>query len=186
VAFLVLPAWSCVTVQPIVGDGRPTLQFVGDSITFQSTADINAHYGTTYDVGIWAIVGATTAEAAAEVATEAKNPPGIEIINLGTNDAHRETVAELDGTLVRLTAMRDEFPSSACVVFVTIKDDISSWGAANALTINALLRTFPHVADWAAANVPADFDRTDSPHPNETGRQHLLAVEDAAIATCAG
>ncbi|MDQ1478598.1 MAG: GDSL-like Lipase/Acylhydrolase family [Actinomycetota bacterium] len=185
-ACLALPAWSCSTTQSIVGDGRPTLQFVGDSITFQSTDDINAHYGTAHDVGIWAIVGATTLEAAAEVAVEAKAGPDIEVINLGTNDAHTETATELAGTLSRLKAMRSEFRASTCVVWVTINENNPTWGPENARTINALLRTFAHVADWAAANVPADFPRADTPHPNETGRQHLLAIEDRAIAGCTG
>lgn len=185
-----MTAWSCSAPRPT----KRTLQFVGDSITFQSTADITAHYAPKYSVSVWGLTGIDTWFAAKEVSTVAAKPPDIVVINIGTNDARRmpivppgrkdEPTGTLDGTLARLAAMRAEFPTSTCVVFVTIDEKNPSWGPTNAARINALVRTFPHVADWATALAPGDFDGPDNPHPNEVGRQHLLAVEDAAIAGC--
>lgn len=188
--FLLLGAASCSTDQRAAHDGRPILDFDGDSITFQSTADINAHFGTIYDVGIKAVIGMGAISAAPMTADQAADGPAIEVINFGTNDAAsiagqnlgHETVDAVDAAL---SAYNAEFPSS-CVVFVTVNAHNPSWGPTQAAAIDTYIRsTFPHVADWDAAYDPSYFDGTDTPHPNETGRQALLALEDAAIATCA-
>jgi hypothetical protein len=188
VCSLALGASSC-TSQPFTANGKPRLAFVGDSITVQSTDDINAHYEADYGVKITALVGVGVKDAAPWVAHDAAQTPAIEVINLGTNDAasiaglnrDNETVDEVNA---ELDAFDSEFPDS-CVVFVTVNTHNPSWGPAQAAEIDAHIRaTFPHVADWDAAYDPSYFDRTDTPHPNETGRQALLALEDAAIAGC--
>ena len=69
---------------------------------------------------------------------------------------------------------------------VTVNTHNPSWTPAAAQAINDHVRAMPRivVADWDQALVPTDFDAADNPHPNETGRQHLIAVEDAAINRC--
>jgi lysophospholipase L1-like esterase len=200
VCFLILGASACATNQPASRNGKPIIDFVGDSITFQSTADINAHYSTNYDVGIEAVIGIDTYLSQGAVQNQAADAPSVEVINLGTNDANRvgiaitgtrdgqpvtiepaQTIQDIEG---RLDAFNAEFPDS-CVVFVTINTHNPSWSPANAAAINDHIRaTFPHVADWDAAYDPSYFDLPDQPHPNETGRQALLALEDATIARC--
>jgi hypothetical protein len=202
--FLILGAASCNTNQPVSGNGSPTLKFIGDSITVQSTPDINAHYGGTYDIGIHAVLGIDTYLMAHNVTADAESPPAVELINLGTNDALRlgtaitgtkdgqpivieaaQTISDIDG---RLDAFATEFPASTCLVFVTVNSHNPSWGPANAQAMNDHLRgdptLFPHLADWDAAWQASYFDTADTPHPNETGRQALLALEDQAIAGC--
>jgi hypothetical protein len=200
-AFLLLSASSCSVSQPFVSSGAPKIQFVGDSITWQSAADINAHYGGSYDTAIEATIGADTYTQAANVAAEAALAPEFEIINLGTNDARRmnaawttvvngqtvviepqQTLADVTG---RLDAFAAAFPAATCVVFVTVNAHNPSWTPANAQGINDHIRaSFPHAADWDAAWQPSYFAEPDNPHPNAAGRQALLALEDQAIADC--
>lgn len=204
VCFLLLGASSCTTDQPVTGNGNPKLEVVGDSITVQSTADLNAHFGTTYDVGIHAVFGSDTFIMAPNVRADAATSPTVEIIDLGTNDSARlglaitgtkdgqpiviepaQTIDDIDG---RLDSFAAEFPASTCVVFVTVNTHNPSWGPANAQAIDDHLRgdptLFPHLADWDEAYSPTYFDGSDTPHPNEAGRQALLGLEDAAIASC--
>jgi lysophospholipase L1-like esterase len=195
VCVLILGA-SCATNQPPLHNGKPIIQFDGDSITFQSTADINAHYGSTYDVGINALVGTDTYIEAGQIGAEAAEAPSVEIINLGTNDANRidagptnlepaQTLADVTG---RLDTFATEFPSTTCVIFVNVNTHNPSWSPVNAQAIDdhfaANPTLFAHVVDWNGAWQASYFGTPDNPHPNETGRQALLALEDAAIAGC--
>lgn len=192
-AFLILSAASCSTMQPFSGSGLPTMQFVGDSITVQSTTDINAHYQSTHDVAIDATIGVDTYVMEHDVGLQAKLAPAVEVIGLGTNDsAHLVsppnyeqglTLADVTGRLDEFAA---EFPASTCVVFVTVNSHtVASWGPEFASEIDDHIRsTFAHVADWDAAWQAAYFDVAGGVHPNEAGRQALLGVEDRAIAGC--
>ena len=58
VVLLVVGASSCTKAQRS-GSRLPKLQFAGDSITFFSADDINAHYAGRYDVAIDATPGST-------------------------------------------------------------------------------------------------------------------------------
>lgn len=200
IAFFIAAAASCQTDQPLVRTGKPTIEFAGDSITVQATPDINAFFGSTHDVGIKAITGIDTFLLASTVATQAADVPDVEVINLGTNDAARvgvpvyrtlngqqvlvEPAQTVGNDTARLDAFNAEFPNS-CVVFVTVNTHNPTWGPTNAALINDHIRTtFAHVADWDAAYSASYFDTADDPHPNATGRAAMLALEDAAIATC--
>jgi lysophospholipase L1-like esterase len=201
-AVFVFGAASCTTNQPFTGSGAPTIKFTGDSITVQSTPDINAHYQPTYDVGIDGLTGGDTWEQASRVAQDALAAPDVEIINLGTNDAARIGVAQygtingkrvqiepaftMEQVLARYDAMVAEFAPTTCLVFVTVNTHNPSWGPAYASTINDHLRVIaPHLVDWDAAWSASYFDGVSNPHPNASGRQALLVLEDQAIATCA-
>jgi ABC-type glycerol-3-phosphate transport system substrate-binding protein len=74
--------------QPFTESAKPKRAFAGDSITFQSVADINAHYRNRYNVAIVAANGVDTYFAAQFVAEQAVQAPAVEVINLGTNDAN--------------------------------------------------------------------------------------------------
>ena len=196
VTFFVLSASSCSTSQLFSGSGLPQLQFVGDSITVQSTADINAHYGSAYDVGMdrdgWRRYlhhGGRHRPGAGP-----RELPAIEVIELGTNDAaHIVSPPSYDPTVTvnevtgRLDTFASEFPASTCVIFVTVNTHTApQWGPEYATQIDAHMRsTYPHIADWDADWQASYFDVAGGVHPNETGRQALLAVEDQAIAGCA-
>jgi hypothetical protein len=202
VACLLLSASSCSLSRPFVSSGAPKIQFIGDSITEESVADIDAHFGASYDVAIEATGGTDTYMQAANVAAAALLSPAFAIINLGTNDALRMNAAwtsiingqtvviEPQQTLTdvtgRLDAFAAAFPATACVVFVTVNSHNPSWAPANTRAINDHIRaTFPHVADWDAAVQPSYFAAPDNPVPNAAGRQALLAIEDQAMASCA-
>jgi hypothetical protein len=200
VAAFVLGA-ACSTAQPFMGSGAPTIQFTGDSITVQSTLDINAHYQSTYDVGIDAVSNADSWQLAWRFPLDAATSPDIEVVNLGTNDAARVGVAQyannngqlvqtepawtMEEVLARYDAIVAEFAPTTCLVFVTVNTHNPTWGPANAATINDHLRAIaPHLVDWDAAWDASYFDLAGDPHPNEAGRQALLALEDQAIADC--
>lgn len=199
--FLLLGAASCSTNQPTTGNGKPVLQSVGDSITVQATPDINTHFSGGYDVGIQATVGYDTYLQAGTIYAEAHatSPPAVEIIDLGTNDAASVGVARFNGAEPaqsltdiesRFTTFSTEFPASTCVIFVNANTHVDpvKWGAANAQAIDdyfaANPAVFTHVVDWNSAWSPSYFDTAGDVHPNETGKQALLGLEDAAIAGC--
>ncbi len=209
--FLVLGAAapSCVLNQPFIGGTptSPTIQFEGDSITVYAADAINSHYGTSNQVAIHAIVGATTYENAGNVAADAEQHPDVTVINFGTNDAARvvtgltttydgntvvlDPVEPISNVIDRLDAMETEF-SPACVVFVTVNSHDASWygtyameAMTNIAAINNHIRsTYAHVADWDAAWESGYFASPANPHPNDIGNQALLALEDQAIAGC--
>jgi hypothetical protein len=194
VVLLVVSTSSCSSTRPHGRARPPTLQFAGDSITFFSAADIKAHYAGRYDVAIDATSGIDTYTIAPDIPFQARLAPDVEIIELGTNDANHiadplpnepagsQTVTEVNARLDRFNAL---FPASTCVVFVTVNTHNPSWHPGYARAINDHIRAkFAHIADWDAAWEASYFFVPDDPHPNATGRQALLAVEDRAIAGC--
>ena len=184
----------------------PKLQFEGDSITHQSAADIYEHFRRRYNLAIQAKIGISTLEEVpTNTAAQAELRPRIEVINLGTNDAVRAERASaspgtnplmprrarsIDEVLDNFTTIANQFPTSTCLVFVTVNTHNPSWAPANAKRVNERLAQIamsrPHtvLADWNAAWRPKYFDRSDNPHPNERGRRALLVLEDRAIARC--
>src|SRR5882724_12041463 len=145
VLLLVVSASSCTKTRRYDGSKLARLQFAGDSITFFSTNDINAHYAGRYDVAIDATVGIDTYTIAPDLPAHARSAPAVEIIDLGTNDANRiadpranepaatQTVAEVNARLDRFNAL---FPASTCVVFVTVNTHNPSWHPQNGKAIN--------------------------------------------------
>jgi hypothetical protein len=193
--------WPLIALLPVVSACSSsvrqarTLRFLGDSITWQSTSDIKAHYA--HDkVTITGYIGFDTDLMMAVAVKDAAASPDDEVINLGTNDANliakHEGIGVLEprpptmrDVLGRLDAMAAQFPSTTCVIFVTVNTHNPSWGPTEARTIDDHIRsTFHHVVDWDGAWKPSYFNGADNPHPNETGRQALLKLEDRAIARC--
>jgi hypothetical protein len=211
VATIPLMGASCAVTVPFQNTGAPKIQFIGDSITVGSTNDIVAHYGGSYDVAIDAYSGATAYEQMSSASTAAGLHPAIAVINLGTNDAGVvltgrtltingvtgpwDPVESITAVEVRLDTMAAEF-APACVIVVTVNSQDAAWyggnpdAIANVVALNAHIRSMPGVvvADWDAVVQPSDFDVTagvsGAPHPNETGIQALLALEDQAIGQC--
>jgi hypothetical protein len=194
VVLLVVGTSSCSKTRPHGRERLPKLQFAGDSITFFSAAEINAHYAGRYDVAIDATPGIDTYTIAPDIPAQARSAPAVQIIELGTNDANHianplpneptgsQTVAKVNARLDLFNAL---FAASTCVLFVTVNTHNPSWHPRSARAINDHIRaTFAHVADWDAAWNARYFAVPDDPHPNATGQQALLAVEDRAIAGC--
>jgi len=186
-AVLLLSASSCATSQPFSNSGARRLQFTGDSITQQAAPDINAHYGSTYDVGIYAFSMADTSLMGPAIAAEAALAPQIEIINLGGMDSGYvqggvRTLADVTGGF---DAFASEFPASTCLIFVNL-DTRALPAAAQAINdhLSGNPALFPRVVDWNGAWQAGYFPSPGDAHPNETGRQAMIALEDAAIATC--
>jgi hypothetical protein len=190
-AVMMVTAASCSQKSP---SPKPRLDIVGDSIAFESTADIHAHFDGHYRVKVTATFGFTTWRQQFAVAADAADPPAKEIIELGTNDAVRidhpsptgdgppPTLADVTG---RLDTFAREFPKSTCVIFVTVSTHNPTWSPANAHAIDDHIRSrFAHVADWDRAWKPSYFDTAGDPHPNESGRQALLALVDTALDDC--
>ncbi len=208
-AVIPLMGASCAVHQSFTNSGAPKIQFEGDSITFQATDDINAHFGTQDDVAINAYVGATAYEQMGSIATDAANHPQVAVINLGTNDAlisitgrtvtvngvtsQWDPVEPITNVEARLDTIAAEF-APACVVFVTVDTQDPTFygtnatqGIANAEAINDHIRSMSgiQVADWDANLQASYFDSSDQvPHPNEAGRQEMLTLEDQAISRC--
>jgi hypothetical protein len=189
--FMMVIAVSCSQKSP---SPKQALDIVGDSITFESTSDIRAHFDGHYRVKVTASFGFTTWRQQSAVASDAADPPAKEIVELGTNDAVRidHPLPTGDGpppTLADVTARLDKFarelPRSTCVIFVTVSTHNPAWSPANAQRIDDHIRSsFAHVADWDRAWKPSYFDTAGDPHPNESGRQALLAVLDTALDNC--
>jgi hypothetical protein len=179
-------------------NGKPRLQFDGDSVTAGASNDILAKWGDQYDIAINALVGTTTTIEAHSVRIESRLEPSVAVIELGTNDAicPSDPTNGLCGFPVsagyvskgvtgRLQTFADEFPKSTCVIFVVPDDHNPSWGPAQVKVIDAYERAhFAHLADWQAAYRPSYFDTPDQPHPNEKGRQALLSLIDHAMKGC--
>ena len=94
-----------------------SIQFIGDSITAQSQADLHAHYDGKYGTSVIEYVGADAWFFKDLVAQQAAKPPNIEVINLRTNDANRtvtpnppEPVQAIDDILGRLDTFRASSP----------------------------------------------------------------------------
>lgn len=191
-AFLGAVAVGAVGVSACAPVVPPTMRAVGDSITVMSAPDIHARYDATYSVTIGAAIGLDTYLAAPMVAAAAAAKPKVAFIDLGTNDAQRmgqdfgpgDPAQTPESVNARLDTFAAEFPATTCVVFVTVNTHNPSWGPVAAQAINDHVRTFAHVADWDAAWNPADYATADNPHPTAAGRQHLLDVEAAAMASC--
>jgi hypothetical protein len=121
------------------------------------------------------------------LAVEAARAPKIQIIELGGADAIEaqtgtETLADITG---RLDMFATEFPASTCLIFVNVNTHAHP---ATSIAINEHMSSnpalFPRIVDWDGAWQAGYFVTPDNPHPNATGRQAMIALEDAAIATC--
>ena len=118
-----------------------------------------------------------------------QRPARIGVAHYGTINGKRvqiEPAFTIEQVLARYDAMVAEFAPTTCLVFVTVNTHNPSWGPGYASTINDHLRVIaPHLVDWDAAWSASYFDAVNNPHPNTSGRQALLALEDRAIADCA-
>ncbi len=189
---------NCSVHRGYTDNGKPKLQFEGDSITTYASNDIVARFGPKYDVAINAAVGATTWLERNAVSEEASKHPAIEVIELGTNDATCAApsgnrwacgglVDHFDAASVtgHLRDFSDAFPSSTCVIFVTPDDHNPTWYPQYVDVIDNFERAhFVHLADWQKAWKPSYFSGTDEPHPNEAGRRSMLDLIARAVDRC--
>jgi len=169
---------------------RPSIRFVGDSITAYSAPMLTTYftwagYGS---VHVAAIPGSDTYARQWDVYADAKAAPTVEVINLGTNDTNHITGLSpqaMSDVLHRLRAFGSHalFPHT-CVVFVTVSTHMTSWNPTNAAIIDAQIRAFPHVVDWDAAYQPTYFDSADNVHPNVLGQHVLVHLIANAVAKC--
>jgi lysophospholipase L1-like esterase len=186
----------CVVAKPYDHNGRPRLQLDGDSISALIGPAVQARFDGTYDVAIQATVGTNTRLEQNGVAEQSRQPPDVEVIELGTNDANCTVAAgnpilcgtprPFDGAAVtgRLQHFNDEFPAKTCVIFVTPDDHNPTWNPANVDVIDAYERAhFPRIVDWQKAYRPTYFDAAD-PHPNAVGQRALLDLIAKAVAAC--
>jgi lysophospholipase L1-like esterase len=171
---------------------KPTIHFVGDSITVGSTPELRAYFGHSYTVTINAVSGSTTYADAHYVYADMKARPTVEVINLGTNDTNHIGVAwggvpaqTWGEVLHRFNVFGSHtLWHNTCIVFVNISTHMASWNPVNAAVINAHLKAWPHVVDWNGAWNPRYFDTTNNVHPNEIGRQVLVHLIAAEVARC--
>jgi hypothetical protein len=155
-------------------------------------------------VAIEGLTGTTAYLQARNISNQAALHPAVEIINLGTNDANLIGVdswatsggvrflLEPAQTVASVNASFDSFISEfaavspeTCLIFVNVNTHNPGWHPENAQALNQhLAAVAPHLVDWDAAWRPEYFGSPPDPHPNELGRQALLALEDQAIAGC--
>jgi hypothetical protein len=187
VAMFSLLGMSCgATSQPYVGPaGAPKLYVVGDSITYQATDDLNAQFQSAYQVRIDGSSGASSQYMSSRAQAAAASGPDVAVVELGTNDPvplYGLTLAQSETWLETIDGW---FPLTTCVVFVTPWSGTVSRPPGALAAIDQFERsTFARIADWDAAATPDDYAGGDGIHPNSSGRQHLMQVEAAAVATC--
>lgn len=162
-----------------------------------STAELLDQFKREYRVGINATGGAPTSWYAEAIARNARTPPDVIVIDLGSNDAYctprrcpneppyipRPDFDEVtvDATL---NGFRSAYPASACVIFVNINTHNPTWGPENARLVDAYLATFPRVVDWNDAWQPDWFSQPDDPHPNLAGQRALARLVATQVAAC--
>lgn len=184
------------------GNGRPTLQLLGDSIFVQAAPQLNRRLGRTHDVGIDAVIGIDTYLHAPKVRAAAARRPAVAVIELGTNDAHRigralagptpDQPLEPPQTVPQVLRRFDELAAAfdrkhTCLVFVTVNSHVRGWNTPAARAINAHLRhRFRHIADWDRVAKRKWFDAPDNPHPNATGSRALAALVDRTVTDSCG
>jgi hypothetical protein len=158
---------------------------LGDSITYQSHAEIHSTLDPTYQVQIDATTGEQVDGTILSSVGRADQGdidrivaahPDVVVINLGTNQGPTDLVAGYQ-------ALVDRFPD-ACIVGATVREHADSFvmDDARAKALNAALPGLVNVVvDWNTVGAPYVGMGV---HPNEAGRQVLASLYADGVAAC--
>jgi len=178
-------------VQPYQGAGMTRVTIVGDSITALSADALHRQLDAWYLVSIDGRSGYTAEQQQPSLDEMIAMRPDVMVINLGTNDALKGTVAEV--AISTLSAARGRLEAQGTtVVFVTLTTDTDNPAANNiAAAVNAWIRSQENVVDWdravATSIASGALLTSDSVHPTWPEGVSVLtsmiaaAVDQAAV-----
>jgi hypothetical protein len=141
-----------------LGDDRPAVAVIGDSITWQSSGPINDELGERWRLDVRGVPRATIGEMVDVAGDMAGQSPSQVVVNLGTNDVVRKVPpAQSAADLERLL---DQFTDVECIHLVTVHDYIfnyddgfvTPWSqATNQALAEVAMRRGVKVIDWNVA-----------------------------------
>jgi lysophospholipase L1-like esterase len=179
-----------------LGDDRPRVAIIGDSITWQSSGPINDQLGDQWRVDVRGVPRATIGDMVAEASDMAARSPQQVVVNLGTNDVVGKVPPEQSAA--DLTALLDQFTGVECIHLVTVHDYIfnyddgfvTQWSqATNEALGDVARRRGVNIIDWNTIlafrlAVPGSPDLlVDTVHPTPAGIDVLVDVYADALAT---
>ena len=192
---LVLAA-GCVDGQAGARPTRPTVVFIGDSITDIATPPIHTLMDPRYRVDVLAADGMRINQRLSALRSAETHHPDAVVVNLGTNDA-LQGGAHYPWTKSwqELIAMTKDTP---CVVLTTVNLASDVYGHKPiASQINAKIRNLAavnpakyKVADWNGflqAHRRSDWRtylRAELIHPTPAGGMEIASLDRSALATC--
>lgn len=170
--------------------GTPRVAVYGDSITFQTAADLTAAMPARYGLRIDAVVGATSRTwiGAAFIEAATTPEPDCVVIFLGTNDANYSGInhqppAQYEANIGQLFTTINTTPVETALVLVTLSP--GPWGANDYRpdAYNAYLRQVPgcQLVDWHAQVAADPTLTTDGVHPTPAGRALLATLITDAV-----
>jgi hypothetical protein len=181
---------AIVVAVAVVTPSRPTVEVVGDSITFFAGRDISAVFGHDDHVDVHAGIGRRIDEMLPALQTAVQQQPYAIVVDLGTNDArqaqtHPDWRSGFDRMIQLLLPAR-------CAVVTTVSTLVAGQPGANAVAaaindaIVAEVAVHPtlHVADWNAAVHGlhgTDLLLPDMVHPSAAGQLTLAALVHSAL-----
>lgn len=180
-----------------LGDDRPRVAVVGDSITWQSSGPINDELGDRWRLDVRGVPGATIGDMVEVAGDMAGQSPRQVVVNLGTNDVvlkvpPAQSAADLDRLL-------DQFTDVECIHLVTVHDYIftfedgfvTPWAqATNQALADVARRRGVGVIDWNATlayrlAVPDSPDLlVDTVHLTPAGIDVLVDTYGEALRGC--
>jgi hypothetical protein len=178
------------------GDGIEFVGVVGDSLIAQADADVGAHdlrdalTTAGFAASLSAQFGASTANLADAALVFDTPGPDIDVIALGTNDAHDGHVATAT-SMANITRYLDS-SSARCTALVDIavtpawELDVYAPPLDRALRDLAAARDDVVVADWSGAVQAHPEYLADAPHHSEAGRAAYRELVVDAAKECAG
>lgn len=198
VLVIAVVALAVVVVRALgIGEPRPPVALIGDSITANLRKEATRRLGDDYALTIDGRPGYLADQQLTTIENAARFPFDQVVINLGTNDVMTsdhdltETAAALDAAVTALAGVR-------CVHLVTVSEqmlDESGDAGARARRLNAAIRDIAarhpnvDVIDWSTIEREAQAERggpitTDTVHPDEVGNRVLAEAYGEALAAC--
>jgi lysophospholipase L1-like esterase len=181
-----------------IGQHRPAVALVGDSITANLESIIKRSRGDDYSFTVDGKPGFVTAQQVGAAQNASRFPFDQVVVNLGTNDAMTHD-QDLNETVAALSEVVDSLGQIRCVHLVTINEQMlndSGDAGARAHRLNAAIRALAasrpnvDVIDWAAVvreyqGAEGASITTDTVHPNDVGNPLLADAYGDALDACA-
>ncbi len=169
----------------------PTVEVVGDSITFFAGRDVTAALGTKYNSEVHAGIGKRIDEMLPALQGALRKHPFAVVVNLGSNDARQaQTHPNWRPGFEQMTALLIPL---RCVLVTTINIRMDGQPGTNtvatdinqAITATVALHHNLHVVDWNAAVDAAngaDLLTPDHVHPSAAGQLTLASLVRTVLA----
>jgi lysophospholipase L1-like esterase len=168
----------------------PTVEVVGDSITFFAGRDITAALGTKYDSDVDAGIGKRIDEMLPALQAAVRKHPFAVVVNLGSNDARQaQTHPDWHRGFEQMTAL---LIPMRCVLVTTINTGMDGQPGTNivaseinqAISATVTAHHNLHMVDWNAAVHGTNGTNLLTPdhiHPSAAGQLTLASLVRAAL-----